>query len=203
LRCVSLVSRGRLSPLADSLDRLLPNPSCGRSYAGDCGHTRGNFRLSEVLGSQQGAGAVTHFGRGIEDDGTELVDAHGTQLVEPIGHRFLVADDGGILGIRVTIRPSRCPVLPSGRGVRRQHGAIPCIEWPRAAVTPSSKYLVRPRESRRRPARPRHRSRSIRAPAARSPRPSRPSSRSAAWPAARRSARRSRRTGGRPPATSR
>ncbi len=48
-RCVTLVSRGRLSPLADSLDGSLPNPSCGRWYACDCGHTRGNFGLQESL----------------------------------------------------------------------------------------------------------------------------------------------------------
>jgi len=38
---------------------------------------------------------------------------------------------------RSRTRPSRCPVLPSGRGVRRQHGAIPCIELLLGAVTPA------------------------------------------------------------------
>ena len=85
-------------------DRVMaPLRSCDRLYACACGHTRGNFGWSGVLAEQQRAGAFTHFGGGVEDDGGELVDAERTQFVEPVGHRFLVADDGGVLGVRVAL----------------------------------------------------------------------------------------------------
>ena len=93
----------------------------------------------------------------------------------------------------------KSPVLPSGRGVRRQHGAIRCIDASaaplhavyeivlqasRIAATPwppAAQIEIRPRTGCRSP----------------------PSSRPVAWPAARRSARRSRRTDAPPPATNR
>ena len=103
--CVSLISRVRLSPLAGTLDQSLPNPSCARSYACECGHTRENLGLF-VLRSQQRAGARTPLRGGVEGDGGELVDTRRGQFIEAVGHRFLVADDRCVLWPREPVEPN-------------------------------------------------------------------------------------------------
>ena len=113
-------------PFAGTSDWSLPNPSCDRSYACECRHTRGIFgRHSSFVRSNARVRARTS-GEASKTDGGELVDTRRAQFVEAIGHRLLVADDRGVLGSGE----------PSRSSIARYDGSWPYIANSSAAWRP-------------------------------------------------------------------
>ena len=105
-RRVTLVSRGRLSSLADSLDQSLPNPSCDRTATPvTVAHTRADFQRSGILGAAAARGSARAPRREASKTarGRTRRRPIGGQFVEAFGHRLLVADDRGVLGARVAL----------------------------------------------------------------------------------------------------